>query len=295
MIVQPMGRATPRRRGPARVAAAALLGTALLFAGPAGAISLLPTDWFDDATIAAALTPTTPWPLAPLPVAAAAARDDRALSGGAAAAFDQPVIDVDAIGAAISPIAVLGDAAEPADRLLVAAGDPAAPADCPPILRHSYQRLQGGQTQSLCDYRGKVVLVVNTASYCGYTGQYEGLEALYRKYRNRGLVVLGFPSNDFGGQEPGTNREIAEFCRSTYGVEFPMFEKSSVTGVADNPLFADLAKRTGERPQWNFHKYLVDRRGEKVASFRSAVAPDSRELVGAIERLLAEPATGARS
>ena len=152
-----------------------------------------------------------------------------------------------------------------------------------------------GRSVDLGSYRGKVVLVVNTASYCGYTGQYEGLEALYRKYRDRGLVVLGFPSNDFGGQEPGTNREIAEFCRSTYGVEFPMFEKSSVTGVADNPLFADLAKRTGERPQWNFHKYLVDRRGEKVASFRSAVAPDSRELVVAIERLLAEPATGARS
>ena len=300
MIVQPSheatpGRRSPRRRSPARLAAAALLGAALIVGRPAaGAAPLLPSDWFDGATVAAALTPATPWPLAPLPVAAAAARDDRALDDGAAVAFDQPVIDVDAIGAAISPIAVLGDAAEPADRLLVAAGDPAAPADCPPILRHSYQRLQGGQTQSLCDYRGKVVLVVNTASYCGYTGQYEGLEALYRKYRDRGLVVLGFPSNDFGGQEPGTNREIAEFCRSTYGVEFPMFEKSSVTGVADNPLFADLAKRTGERPQWNFHKYLVDRRGEKVASFRSAVAPDSRELVGAIERLLAEPATGAR-
>ena len=170
----------------------------------------------------------------------------------------------------------------------------AADAACPALLRHTYNGLQTGKPQSLCEYRGKVVLVVNTASFCGYTNQYEGLEALYRKYRDRGLVVVGFPSNDFGGQEPGTNQEIAEFCRSTYGVQFPMFEKSSVTGVADNPLFAELAARTGERPQWNFHKYVIDRRGEKVASFRSAVAPDSRELVGTIERLLAQPAGTSR-
>ena len=165
-----------------------------------------------------------------------------------------------------------------------------APAGCPPLLDHRYERLQGGQTQSLCDYRGKVLLVVNTASYCGYTKQYEGLEALYRKYRDRGLVVLGFPSNDFGGQEPGTGSEIAEFCRTTYGVQFPMFEKSSVSGVAQNPLFVQLAARTGERPQWNFHKYVIDRRGAKVVSFRSAVTPDDRELVRTLERLLAEPA-----
>lgn len=163
---------------------------------------------------------------------------------------------------------------------------------CPAVLDHSYQRLQGGASQSLCDFRGKVVLVVNTASYCGYTYQYEGLEALYRKYRSRGLVVVGFPSNDFGNQEPGTNREIAEFCRSTYGVEFPMFEKSSVKGVATNPIFDDLAARTGERPKWNFHKYLIDRRGTTVRSFGSSVEPGNPEFVKLIETWLAEPVPG---
>jgi len=166
----------------------------------------------------------------------------------------------------------------------------AGSAACPALLDYSFERLQGGQTQSLCDYRGKVVLVVDTASYCGYTRQYEGLEALYRKYRDRGLVVVGFPSNDFGGQEPGTNREIAEFCRSTYGVEFPMFEKSSVKGVATNPVFGALAARTGQPPKWNFHKYLIDRRGANVRSFRSDVEPGNPELVGQIEAWLAEPA-----
>ena len=167
-------------------------------------------------------------------------------------------------------------------------------AACPKLLDHSYQRLQGGKTESLCDHRGKVVLVVNTASYCGYTKQYEGLEALYRKYKDRGLVVIGFPSNDFGGQEPGSNQEIAEFCRTTYGVQFPMYEKSSVSGVATNPLFGELAARTGDRPTWNFHKYVIDRRGASVASFKSAVTPDDRELVRTIERMLAEPAGAVR-
>ncbi len=171
----------------------------------------------------------------------------------------------------------------------LAAGDLPAPAGCPALLNHTYQRLQGGQTQSLCDYRGKVVLVVNTASYCGYTYQYEGLEALYRKYKDRGLVVVGFPSNDFGGQEPGTNKEIAEFCRSTYGVEFPMFEKSSVKGVATNPIYDELAARTGDRPKWNFHKFLIDRRGDKVLSYKSDVEPGSPAFVRQLEQWLAEP------
>jgi glutathione peroxidase len=169
-----------------------------------------------------------------------------------------------------------------------------SPTECPALLRHSYQRLQGGEAQSLCDFRGKVLLVVNTASQCGYTSQYEGLEALYRKYRDRGLVIVGFPSNDFGGQEPGNNREIAEFCRTAYGIAFPMFEKTSIASLAGNTLFAELAARSGERPRWNFHKYLVDRRGDKVRSFPSAVEPGSRELVQAIERLLAEPPAGVR-
>ena len=163
-----------------------------------------------------------------------------------------------------------------------------APASCAPTLRHTFPRLQDEKPQSLCQYSGKVLLIVNTASYCGYTHQYEGLEALYRKYKDRGLMVVGFPSNDFGGQEPGTNKEIAEFCRLTYGVEFPMFEKTSVTSLKTNPLYAELLARTGQAPQWNFHKYLVDRDGNRVASFGTRVEPDNRELVAALEKLLAE-------
>jgi glutathione peroxidase len=158
---------------------------------------------------------------------------------------------------------------------------------CPELLNYSFNRLQTGKPESLCQYRGKVVLIVNTASYCGYTHQYEGLEALYRKYKSRGLVVVGFPSNDFGGQEPGSNKEIAEFCRLTYGVEFPMFEKSSVTSIKTNPLYAELLARTGESPKWNFHKYLVDRDGKQVTSFGTRVEPDNGDLVGAVERMLA--------
>jgi len=165
---------------------------------------------------------------------------------------------------------------------------PASAADvCPQVLNYSFNRLQTGQPESLCQYRGKVVLIVNTASYCGYTHQYEGLEALYRKYKSRGLVVVGFPSNDFGGQEPGSNQEIAEFCRLTYGVEFPMFEKSSVSTLKNNPLYAELLARTGQSPKWNFHKYLVDRDGKQITSFGTKVEPDSGDLVGAVERMLA--------
>ena len=158
---------------------------------------------------------------------------------------------------------------------------------CPEVLNYSFNRLQTGKPESLCQYRGKVVLIVNTASYCGYTHQYQGLEALYRKYKSRGLVVVGFPSNDFGGQEPGSNKEIAEFCRLTYGVEFPMFEKSSVTSIKTNPLYAELLARTGQSPEWNFHKYLVDRDGKQVTSFGTRVEPDNGDLVSALERMLA--------
>jgi len=168
-----------------------------------------------------------------------------------------------------------------------------ASAECPALLRHTFNRLQTGEPQSLCQFQGKVLLIVNTASYCGYTKQYEGLEAMYRKYRDRGLVVVGFPSNEFGGQEPGSNKEIAEFCRTTYGVEFPMFEKSSVTAIDSNPLYSDLKAKTGSVPRWNFHKYVVDRTGTRITSFASDVAPDARNFVDLIERLLAEkPAAG---
>jgi glutathione peroxidase len=176
------------------------------------------------------------------------------------------------------------------------AGEPVAKdGACPPLLRHAFTPIQGGPPQSMCQYQGKVLLVVNTASQCGFTYQYEGLEALYRKYKDRGLVVVGFPSNDFGGQEPGTNKDIAEFCRTKYGVQFPMFEKQSVTTLADNAFYAELAGKTGDKPRWNFHKYLVDRQGQRVQSFASSVEPGNRDLVGTIERLLAERAPANRS
>jgi glutathione peroxidase len=139
----------------------------------------------------------------------------------------------------------------------------------------------------LCQYAGKVLLVVNTASYCGFTPQYEGLEALHARYAARGLVVMGFPSNDFGRQEPGSSRQIAELCFNTYGVKFPMFAKTVVVGPQANPLFAALAQATGKPPAWNFHKYLVDRQGKPVAAFASSVRPGDPALVAAIEKALA--------
>jgi glutathione peroxidase len=160
-------------------------------------------------------------------------------------------------------------------------GSPAMAA-CPALLDRSMPTIHD-QPQSLCEYAGKVLLVVNTASECGYTPQYEGLEALYRKYKPRGLVVLGFPSNDFGGQEPGSNKEIAAFCVNQYAIDFPMFAKTS---LKSNPLYADLAKATGAAPRWNFHKYLVDRSGRRVQSFDTRVDPADPKLVGAIEKLL---------
>ena len=210
------------------------------------------------------------------------------------APMSAPPSDIDAlmtrnlIGAALAPIAALPspERALAPVRVVVAASAP--PGECPALLRHTFNRLQTGEPQSLCQFQGKVLLVVNTASFCGYTKQYEGLEALYRKYRDRGLVVVGFPSNDFGSQEPGSNREIAEFCRTTYGVRFPMFEKSSVARLDANPLYIELRNRTGAAPKWNFHKYVVDRSGTRVASFASDVTPDARSLVDLIERLLAD-------
>ncbi len=169
----------------------------------------------------------------------------------------------------------------------VPAGASAAGA-CPALLDYTLPSLMD-QPTALCQFRGKVLLVVNTASECGYTPQYQGLEALYRRYRDRGLVVLGFPANDFGGQEPGGNKQIAQFCEVNYGVSFPMFAKSAVAaGKGANPFYDALAARAGQRPQWNFHKYLVDRGGEKVLSFASAVEPGDRRLVGELERMLGE-------
>ncbi|HEX9390541.1 MAG TPA: glutathione peroxidase [Usitatibacteraceae bacterium] len=166
------------------------------------------------------------------------------------------------------------------------AATPASDVSCPPLLNQQFNSLQG-KPQNLCQYSGKVVLVVNTASYCGYTEQYKGLQAIYDKYRDRGLVVIGFPANDFGKQEPGSNAEVADFCERTYKVKFPMIEKTSVLEGRANPLFEQLFKITGERPKWNFHKYLVARDGKTVSSFPSRVAPESSELLAQIEKLLA--------
>ena len=171
----------------------------------------------------------------------------------------------------------------------------AAPKACPAILQHSFNRLQDEAPQNLCQYAGKVLLVVNTASFCGYTGQYEGLEALHAKYNAKGLVVLGFPSNDFGKQEPGNSKEIADFCFNTYGVKFPMFSKSVVKGAQATPLYTALAKATGQAPGWNFHKYLIDRTGTRIESFGSSVEPGHRDLVSRIERMLAEKSPASRS
>ena len=144
---------------------------------------------------------------------------------------------------------------------------------CPPILNHQFERLQDGAPQSLCQYAGKVILVVNTASYCGFTGQYEGLEALYAKYSDKGLVILGFPSNDFGKQEPGDSKAIADFCFNTYGVKFPMLAKTVVSGQGANPFYKDLIAASGAKPMWNFHKYLISADGKRVESFVSLRPP----------------------
>ena len=167
------------------------------------------------------------------------------------------------------------------------AGSSALAADtCPALLNYKFNTLQG-KPADLCQYRGKAVLVVNTASYCGYTKQYEGLQAIYDKYKDRGLVVVGFPANNFGKQEPGSNAEVADFCERTYKVKFPMIEKTDVVGAGTNPLHEALFKATGERPKWNFHKFLIAPDGQTVKSFASNVAPESAVLVSQIEAALA--------
>lgn len=163
----------------------------------------------------------------------------------------------------------------------------AAGANCSGLLKQNFLRLQDEKPQSLCQYSGKVVVVVNTASFCGFTPQYEGLEALHAKYKDQGLVVLGFPSNDFS-QETGSNKQIADFCENTFGVKFPMFTKSSVAGKDANPLFKQLAEKTGTTPRWNFYKYVIGRDGASVVSFNSMADPASRQFVKEIEKQLAK-------
>ncbi len=167
----------------------------------------------------------------------------------------------------------------------------AARAECASLLDHEFRRLASEDSVRLCDaYKGKVLLVVNTASKCGFTPQYEGLEALHQEHADRGFAVLGFPSNDFMGQEPGSEEEIAEFCTLTYGVKFPMFEKLEVKGESAHPFYRGLAAAAeGQAPGWNFHKYLIGRDGRLVANYGSRVLPDDAELSARIEALLAEP------
>ena len=158
-------------------------------------------------------------------------------------------------------------------------------ATCPKLLQYTMLRLQDEKPQTLCQYAGQVVLVVNTASFCGFTPQYKGLEALYAKYKDRGLVVLGFPSNDFS-QEPDSNAKIADFCDNTFGVKFPMFTKTAVRGPDAIPLFKQLAEQTSTAPKWNFYKYLISRDGKTVKSYGSMTTPQDKGFVSEVEKML---------
>lgn len=154
----------------------------------------------------------------------------------------------------------------------------------------SFKTLSGEQPMPLSQFKGKVVLIVNTASKCGFTKQYAGLEKLYEKYKDQGLVILGVPSNDFGGQEPGSNQEIASFCQLNFGVSFPMASKEIVSGDKAHPFY-QWAKKTlgfGTAPKWNFHKYLIDRNGQLVDYFNSTTSPEATRVQEAIENLLAK-------
>ena len=177
--------------------------------------------------------------------------------------------------------------------LLVAGGAGAAG---PGLLDLEYRPLASRSPVNLArQHAGQVLLVVNTASKCGFTPQYEGLEKLQQRYGARGFSVLGFPSNDFRGQEPGDEAQIQEFCTLTYGVKFPMYEKVQVTGEDATPLYRRLARQSGVQPGWNFHKYLVSRDGRVVGNWPSKVEPGDPALVAAIERELARPAPKART
>jgi glutathione peroxidase len=156
------------------------------------------------------------------------------------------------------------------------------------LLDQDFRKLASDEVVNLSDaYAGKVILVVNTASKCGNTPQYEGLESLYEEYRDDGLVVLGFPSNDFMGQEPGTEEEIQEFCRLTYSVKFPMFEKITVKEANAHPFYANLAAAAGTYPTWNFHKFLIGRDGQLIDEFSPRTQPYDDKLVESIRTALA--------
>lgn len=159
-----------------------------------------------------------------------------------------------------------------------------ANAECLPLYQHQFRTLQG-QTVDFCQFQDKPILIVNTASKCGFTPQFEALESLYQQYKDKGLMVIGFPSNDFR-QEPGSNKEIGDFCKLTYAVKFPMIEKTSVTGATANALYQQLIRQTGQSPQWNFYKYLILPGGQAVYSFNSMIRPESEEILGKIKPYL---------
>ena len=157
------------------------------------------------------------------------------------------------------------------------------------LLNHDFRRLASSERINLCQvYRDKVVLIVNTASKCGNTPQYEGLEKLYEEYADKGLVVIGFPSNDFLGQEPGSEEQIQNFCRLTYGVKFPMFEKTTVIKKNAHPFYAALAATAGTYPTWNFHKYLIGRDGKLITNFSPGTQPYADKVIAAIENALSK-------
>lgn len=153
---------------------------------------------------------------------------------------------------------------------------------------YSFTTLLGSKPLPLSDYKGSVIMVVNTASHCGFTSQYEGLQKLYERFKDRGFVIVGVPSNDFGKQEPGSGEEIAKFCKANYGVSFPMASKQVVTGDGSHPFYvwARSALGFGTAPKWNFHKYLIDREGKLVDYFNSTTAPDSDRVAKAVEKAL---------
>lgn len=159
--------------------------------------------------------------------------------------------------------------------------------ECPELLKHMKRKLNSQELVNMCEeYKGKTILFVNTASKCGFTPQFDGLEALYSQYKDDGFVVLGFPSNDFN-QEHSDESKTAELCELTYGVKFPMFEPISVKGETADPLYAKLAEKAGSAPKWNFYKYLVNKNGELVNSYGSFTKPDDEEFVGDIKTALA--------
>ena len=165
--------------------------------------------------------------------------------------------------------------------------------DCPSLLDHEIRILASSEEKNLCDFEGKVILAVNVASQCGYTYQYESLQSLYTNYKDKNFVILGFPSNDFFQERAKDEAEVKEFCKTTYGVDFPMFKRSHVTnggklriqGYKANPFYADLIRETGIQPSWNFNKYLISKTGE-ILHFNQDIEPDSEQLLSIINSLL---------